>query len=76
MEAIGYTAIISIFSHVLFIYLTWRVMVALNVEPLIRKNHVTEARIFLFLVAIAIGSGVSRFVLDIIDWSQNLQYLL
>jgi len=51
-------------------------MVALNVEPLIRKNHVTEARIFLFLVAIAIGSGVSRFVLDIIDWSQNLQYLL
>lgn len=51
-------------------------MVAVNVEPLIRKNHVTEARILLFLITIAIGSGVSRFVLDIIEWSQNLQYLL
>lgn len=50
-------------------------MIAVNVEPFIRKNHVTEARLLLILVTIAIGSSVSRFVLDIIQWSQNLQYL-
>lgn len=76
MQSVGYMAIISIFSHVFFIYLTWRVIVSLNVEPIIRKGHVTEARILLFLVTIAIGTGVSRFVLDILQWSQNLQYLL
>lgn len=75
MQSIGYTSIVSIFSHILFIYLTWKVMIAVNVEPFIRKNHVTEARLLLILVTIAIGSSVSRFVLDIIQWSQNLQYL-
>ena len=75
MQSIGYTAIASIFSHILFIYLTWRVMVAVNVEPFIRKNRVTEARLLLILVTIAIGSTVSHFVLDIIQWSQEIQFL-
>jgi len=50
-------------------------MIALNVEFFIRKNHVTEARILLIFISIAIGSTVSRFVLDIIQWSQDLIYL-
>lgn len=75
MQSIGYTAIASIFSHILFIYLTWRVMVAVNVEPFIRKSRVTEARLLLILVTIAIGSTVSHFVLDIIQWSQEIQFL-
>lgn len=76
MQSIGYMAIISIFSHIFFIYLTWRVVVSINVEPLIRKGRVTEARILLFLITIAIGTSVSRFVLDVIQWSQDLQFLL
>lgn len=76
MQSIGYTSLISIFSHILFIYLTWKVMIAINVEPFIRKNKVTEARLLLILITIAIGSSVSNFVLDLVQWSQNLQYLL
>jgi len=75
MQSIAYTSLISIFSHILFIYLTWRVLIAVNVEPLIRKNKVTEARLLLILVTIAIGTTVSNFVLDILQWSQNLVYL-
>jgi len=75
MLSIGYSAIIGMISHVIFIYITWKAMIALNVEFLIKKNHVTEARILLILISIAIGSLVSRFVLDIIQWSQDLIYL-
>lgn len=75
MLSIGYSAIIGMISHVIFIYITWKAMIALNVEFLIKKNHVTKARILLILISIAIGSLVSRFVLDIIQWSQDLIYL-
>lgn len=75
MQSVAYMSLISIFSHIFFIYLTWKVMIAVNVEPFIRKNKVNEARLLLILLTIAIGSSVSRFVLDLIQWSQNMQYL-
>lgn len=75
MISIGYMSIISMLSHVIFIYITWTAMQGINVEPFVRKNKVTEARIILIFIAIVIGSGVSHFVLDIIQWSQDLIYL-
>lgn len=74
---IGQIALISILSHIIFIYLTWRILVnTVNVEPMIHKGRVTEARILLLFITIAIGSAVSRFFLDILQWSQDLIYLL
>lgn len=72
---IGQLAIVSMLSHVIFIYLTWRVLSAVNLDPLIRKGKVTEARILIFFLTITIGTGVSRFFLDILQWSQDLMYL-
>lgn len=62
-------------SHVLFIYLTWIVIQSLNLDPFFLKNKVTEARILIIFVTIAIGTTVSNFVLDIINWSQDIIYL-
>lgn len=76
MLPISQIAIISMISHMLFIYVTWRVFVGINFDSFIRKGRETEARILLFFVAIIIGSGVSRFFLDILQWSQDLIYLL
>lgn len=74
-DSIGQMALISMISHMIFIYITWRVMTTINFEPLIRKNRVTEARILILFITIAIGTSVSRFVLDILHWSQDLIYL-
>ena len=75
MFPIGQIAIISMISHVFFIYLTWRVIITIDFDPLIRKGRVTEAKVLLFLITIVIGSGVSRFFLEILQWSQDLIYL-
>ncbi len=73
---IGQLAIISILSHIIFIYLTWKVIVnTVNIDPLIRKGRVTEARILVLFLTIVIGSGVSRFFLEIFQWSRDLMYL-
>lgn len=75
MISIGYFSIIGMLSHVIFIYIAWTALQGINVEPFARKNKITEARIILIFIAIVIGTGVSRFVLDIIQWSQDLIYL-
>ncbi len=75
MFSIGQFALIGMISHIFFIWLTWRVMLKLNFDPIIRKGHPQDGRIFLLFLAIMIGTGVSRFVLDILQWSQDLIYL-
>lgn len=74
-DSIGQLALVSMISHMIFIYMTWRVMTTINFEPLIRKGKVTEARILILFITIAIGTSVSRFVLDILQWSQDLIFL-
>ncbi|ALX49897.1 DUF1146 family protein [Lentibacillus amyloliquefaciens] len=74
-SSIGLTAIISMVSHLIFIYITWRVITTVNIDPLIRKGRETEARILIIFITILIGTGVSRFFLDFIQWSQDLMYL-
>lgn len=75
MISIGQMAIIGILSHVFFIWLAWRFMLKMNFDPIIRKGHASEGRVFLLFIAIVIGSGVSRFVLEIFQWSRDLTYL-
>jgi len=76
MVSIGQIAIISILSHIIFIYITWKLIVAaVNIDPFIHKGAVKEARLLILFLTIVIGSGVSRFFLDILRWSQDLIYL-
>lgn len=75
MFSIGQQAVISILSHLLFIYLTWRLITAINFEPIIKKGRAKEAQIFILFITIVIGSGVSRFFLEILQWSRDLNHL-
>ncbi|MGM8364790.1 DUF1146 family protein [Virgibacillus sp. W0181] len=75
MFSIGQMALVTMISHLIFIYITWVAIQSLNVDPLIRKGKIVEARILIIFVTIFIGTNVSRFVLDILNASQNLIYL-
>lgn len=75
MFSIGQFAVTGLLSHIVFIVITWYVMQSINFEPLLRKNKTTEARILLLFISIIIGTGVSRFFLDILQWSRDLLYL-
>lgn len=75
MFSIGQLAMMGIISHIVFIYITWRLVQVINFDPLIRKGRGKEAKILLLLITIVIGSGVSRFFLEFLQWSQDLIYL-
>lgn len=75
MNAIGQTALISLVSHIVFMYLAWKLITCINFEPLIRKGREKEAQILILFVAIVIGTGVSHFFLEVLQWSKDLVYL-
>jgi len=75
MTSIGVNSVIGIISHIFFIAITWRLMLAVNFDVLIRKNRIGEARLLLIFLTIAIGTLVSNFVLDIIRWTLDIPLL-
>ncbi|KKB74271.1 MULTISPECIES: DUF1146 family protein [Bacillus] len=75
MEEIGQQAAVSIFVHLFFIALTWWALLAVNIDPLIRKGKILQARLLMILLTIAIGSTVSNFFLDYLYYSKQLQNL-
>lgn len=72
MVSDGQFALVGMISHVVFIYITWKMLLGINFEPIVRKNRVTEAQVIIIFIAIVIGSAVSHFVLDIVRWSQDI----
>ncbi|MEH7334252.1 DUF1146 family protein [Neobacillus drentensis] len=72
----GQIALVSIISHLVFISLSWWALQAIRLEKLLRPNHVFQARLLYILLAIFIGSSVSNFFLDYLQWSQQLPLIL
>ncbi|WP_188207598.1 DUF1146 family protein [Alkalibacillus aidingensis] len=69
-------AMVGIASHIIFIILAWKALDSLNIQALFKKQRETESKILFILLSIALGTTVSNFFLDFINWSQQLTYLL
>jgi uncharacterized integral membrane protein (TIGR02327 family) len=76
MEEFGLVALISILSHLVFIALSWWALQAIRLEKVLKANHVFQARLLYILLAIFIGSTVSNFFLDYLQWSRQLPLML
>jgi uncharacterized integral membrane protein (TIGR02327 family) len=71
----GQMALISIFSHLVFISLAWWALQAVRLDQILKPNHVFQARLLYILLAIFLGSTVSDFFLDYLQWSRQLPLL-
>ncbi|WP_160724144.1 DUF1146 family protein [Bacillus sp. USDA818B3_A] len=76
MDDFGQIAVVSILSHIVFIAIAWYALQAIRLEKLLKPNHVFQARLLYILLAIFIGSSVSNFFLDYLQWSRQLPLLL
>jgi uncharacterized integral membrane protein (TIGR02327 family) len=72
----GQQALLSIFTHVIFIALAWWALQSLNFDKFLRGNKVFQARVLYVLLSIIIGSLVSDFFLDYLTWSQQLPLIM
>lgn len=72
----GQQALLSILSHLVFIAVAWWALQALQLDKLLRPNRVFQARLLYILLAVVIGSSVSNFFLDYLQWSKQLPLLI
>jgi uncharacterized integral membrane protein (TIGR02327 family) len=76
MDDLGQIALVSILSHIVFIAIAWYALQAIRLEKLLKPNHVFQARLLYILLAIFIGSSVSNFFLDYLQWSKQLPLIM
>ncbi|MBS4178067.1 DUF1146 family protein [Lederbergia citrea] len=75
LEDVAQQGLISIISHLFFIGIAFYALQALHFDKLLRGNRVFQARLLYILLTIVIGSSVSNFFLDYLNWSQQLKHL-
>lgn len=76
MNLLGVQAIIGIATNIFFIMIFFWALKGLRIESWIKKNHVVQARILYVFFSITIGYTVSNFVLEFLNLSKNLIFLL
>ncbi|MBS4206787.1 DUF1146 family protein [Bacillus sp. FJAT-50079] len=74
-EELGQQALLSIISHLFFIAISFYGLQALHFDKLLRKNRVFQARLLYILLTIALGTTISNFFLDYLNWARQLTLL-
>ncbi|MCI1284345.1 DUF1146 family protein [Lacticaseibacillus songhuajiangensis] len=75
-QSFGVNAVLTIFSHLIFIVMVWRTLIALRFDKLLKPNRVREGQLLLFFVAVGLGYLVSSCFLALIAAVRNLAYLI
>ncbi|GLI83977.1 DUF1146 domain-containing protein [Rossellomorea marisflavi] len=71
----GQQALISMLIHLVVFAVTFWALQSIQLDKLLKKNRVAQGRLLYILLTIAIGSAVSRFLLDYYLWTQQLPTL-
>ncbi|WDF81760.1 DUF1146 family protein [Lacticaseibacillus pabuli] len=75
-QTFGINAVLTIMSHLVFIMITWRTLIALKFDNFLKPNRVRESQVLLFFIAVAIGYLVSSCFLSLVEAAKNLTYLI
>lgn len=73
---IGTNAVLSLVSHIFFVGVAFFALQSLMYEKIFKKGKTFQIQLLLILVSVALGTAVSNFFLQFVNWSQQLQYLL
>lgn len=72
IESFGQEALFSMFLSLFCIGLSFWSLQSLRLDQLFRKNQTARVRVLYLLLSIAIGSAVSSFFLNYLQWARQL----
>ncbi|MFT2141398.1 DUF1146 family protein [Staphylococcus sp. GDY8P145P] len=75
MEYYGQLGIIGLLLHVICVCLAFWALQGVRLEQIFKKNQVAQAQTFIIILSIILGTAVSRFILDILQYSLQLRLL-
>lgn len=75
MNYYGQLGLLGIFLHVVCVCLAFWALQGIRIEEIFKKNHIIQAQVLFIILAILLGTSVSRFILDIFQYSIQLRML-
>ncbi|WP_057881758.1 DUF1146 family protein [Companilactobacillus kimchiensis] len=75
MTNIGMNAIITLISHVIFIWISFNALQAVDWKKIYNKSNPKMLQLLVAFIAIALGYTVSSFFMSIFSLSQNIALL-
>ncbi|GKQ42879.1 hypothetical protein RD055328_08020 [Companilactobacillus sp. RD055328] len=75
MQSIGLQGIITIISHLFFIWISLNLVSMIDTSKFIKRGDPKRAQLLMMFIAITLGFSVSSFFISVINASQNLKFL-
>ena len=75
MEYVGQFAIIHLFLHVICICIAYWALHSLRLDQFFKKGYSTQIQVCMIFLAILMGTAVSNFIVDLLQYSTQIKYL-
>ena len=75
MDYIGQFAIIHLVLHVLCICIAYWALNSLKLDQFFKKGYATQVQVSLMFLAILLGTAVSNFLIDLLQFSTQVKFL-
>ncbi|MFQ3905783.1 DUF1146 family protein [Staphylococcus sp. Mo2-7] len=75
MEYLGQFSVVHLILHVLCICLAYWALNSIRLEQFFKKGYPTQVQICMIFLAILLGTAVSNFIVDLLQFSTQIKYL-
>ena len=75
MEYLGQFSIVHLILHVVFICIAYLALNAVRLEQFFKKGDPLQVQICMIFLAILLGTAVSNFIVDLLQYSTQIKYL-
>ncbi|KGF26108.1 MULTISPECIES: DUF1146 family protein [Staphylococcus] len=75
MDYIGQFAIIHLILHVLCICVAYWALNSLKLDQFFKKGYATQVQVCLMFLAVLLGTAVSNFLIDLLQFSTQVKFL-
>ncbi|PTK60913.1 DUF1146 family protein [Staphylococcus haemolyticus] len=75
MDYIGQFAIVLLILHVLCICIAYWALNSLKLDQFFKKGYATQVQVCLMFLAVLLGTAVSNFLIDLLQFSTQVKFL-
>lgn len=76
MDYIGQYAVIHLVLHVVCICIAYWALQSIRLDQFFKQGYATQLQVCMIFVAILLGTAVSNFIVDLLQYSTQVKYLI
>ncbi|HGO3534488.1 TPA: DUF1146 family protein [Staphylococcus aureus] len=76
MDYIGQYAVIHLVLHVVCICIAYWALQSIRLDQFFKKGYATQLQVCMIFVAILLGTAVSNFIVDLLQYSTQVNILI